>query len=347
MNRWGRFPVTFRHHVVCFLGEFVGTFLFIFFAFAGTQTANIAAGAQLPPGIDASNAPPNASSLLYVALAFGFSLGINVWIFYRISGGLFNPAVTFGMCFIGALTWTRGLVVFMAQMIGSIASAGLVSCLFPGPMLVQTKLGPGTSTVRGLFIEMFLTAELVFTVFMLAKERHRATFLAPIGIGLALFIAELSGVYYTGGSLNPARSFAPNVVLASFPGSHWIYWLGPLLGSLLAVGLYKIVKILNYESVNPDQDSGGNFGQYTQERNKAIINEASTIRGPFGGDQQTSRFSDMSQNSTVAGGPVSGNGNRNTSDPQSTDIFGHSYGYETTLEAQSSYHHKPNVEPTP
>jgi len=98
------------------------------------------------------------------------------------------------MCFIGALTWTRGLVVFMAQMIGSIASAGLVSCLFPGPMLVQTKLGPGTSTVRGLFIEMFLTAELVFTVFMLAKERHRATFLAPIGIGGALFIAELSGM---------------------------------------------------------------------------------------------------------------------------------------------------------
>lgn len=47
---------------------------------------------------------------------------------------------------------------------------------------------------------MFLTAELVFTIFMLAAEKHKGTFIAPIGIGLALFIAELSGVYFTGGT---------------------------------------------------------------------------------------------------------------------------------------------------
>lgn len=46
---------------------------------------------------------------------------------------------------------------------------------------------------------MFLTAELVFTIFMLAAEKHKGTFLAPVGIGLALFSAELAGVYYTGG----------------------------------------------------------------------------------------------------------------------------------------------------
>jgi aquaporin related protein len=44
-----------------------------------------------------------------------------------------------------------------------------------------------------LFIEMFLTFELVFCIFMLAAEKHRSTFLAPIGIGLALFIAQLAG----------------------------------------------------------------------------------------------------------------------------------------------------------
>jgi hypothetical protein len=149
--------------------------------------------------------------------------------------------------------------------------------------------------------------------------------------------------------LNPARSFAPNVVLASFPGSHWIYWLGPLLGSLLAVIFYKIVQFLDYESVNPDQDGGGNFGplkQYSQERDQAIINEVSTIRGPFGRDRQPSRFSNASQNSTVVGGPMSGNGNRNTLDPQSKDGFGHYSGYETMPGVQSSYHHKPDVELT-
>jgi aquaporin related protein len=53
---------------------------------------------------------------------------------------------------------------------------------------------------------MFLTAELVFTIFMLAAEKHKATFIAPIGIGLALFVAELSGVYFTGGTSHMARA---------------------------------------------------------------------------------------------------------------------------------------------
>jgi aquaporin related protein len=110
------------------------------------------------------------------------------------------------------------LLVFIGQILGAIAAAGIVSCLFPSAMNVSTTLGGGTSIVRGLFIEMFLTAMLVFTILMLAAEKHKGTFLAPIGIGLALFIAELTGVFFTGGSLNPARSFGPCVILATFPG---------------------------------------------------------------------------------------------------------------------------------
>jgi hypothetical protein len=108
---------------------------------------------------------------------------------------------------------------------------------------------------------------LVFVVFMLAAEKHKATFLAPIGIGLGLFIAELAGVYYTGGSLNPARSFGPAVVAHFFEPYHWIYctsqltnqnWyhlgLGPVLGAFLATGFYLFMKVLDYEQVNGDQD---------------------------------------------------------------------------------------------
>lgn len=72
-------------------------------------------------------------------------------------------------------------------------------------------------------IEAILTAELVFTIYMLANEKHKATFMAPVGIGLALFIAELIGVYYTGGSLNPARSFGPCVISGIWDEEHWIY----------------------------------------------------------------------------------------------------------------------------
>ncbi len=95
---------------------------------------------------------------------------------------------------------------------------------------------------------------------MLAAEKSKDTFIAPIGIGLALFVAEIAGVYYTGASLNPARSFGPCVAGASFQGYHWIYWVGPCLGAFIAAGYYHFVKFMNYEEVNPGQDSaGGDF----------------------------------------------------------------------------------------
>ena len=100
---------------------------------------------------------------------------------------------------------------------------------------------------------MFLTAQLVFTIFMLATEKRRATYIAPVGIGLSLFIAELMEVYYTGASLNPARSFGPCVVLHSFYSYNWIYWDGPILGAF-----YMFIKALEYETVNLDQDGEGN-----------------------------------------------------------------------------------------
>src|SRR5690242_14281932 len=73
---------TLRQHLVATSGEFLGTLLFLWFSFAGTQTA-FATG----------NGATTASGLTLISLAFGFSLLVTVWAFYRISGGLFNPAV--------------------------------------------------------------------------------------------------------------------------------------------------------------------------------------------------------------------------------------------------------------
>jgi len=151
-------------------------------------------------------------------------------------------------------------LLFIVQIMGGIAASALVSCMFPGPLNVETTLGGDTDVVRGLFIEMMLTAQLVFTIFMLAAEKHKGTFIAPVGIGLSLFVAELTGVYFTGGSLNPARSFGPAVVNHSFPGYHWIYWVGPVLGAIVAAGFYKFIKILEFETANPGQDSQGDAG---------------------------------------------------------------------------------------
>lgn len=183
-------PRGFRAHFVAMCGEFAGTFLFLFFAFSGTQVANTQPPSQIPTTPSAAN----PAQLLYISLCFGFSLAVNAWVFFRISGGLFNPAVTLGLCCVGAMPYIRGILITMSQMIGGIAAAGVVSALFPGPLNVQTSLGGGASVVQGLFIEMFLTTQLVFTIFMLAAEKHKATFIAPIGIGLSLFIAELTGM---------------------------------------------------------------------------------------------------------------------------------------------------------
>ena len=78
-------PDTTRNNITAVIGELVGTFLFIFWALVGAQIANTPASI---PGAD-----PRPDALLYNALSCAFSLMVNLWIFYRITGGLFNPSV--------------------------------------------------------------------------------------------------------------------------------------------------------------------------------------------------------------------------------------------------------------
>jgi len=161
-------------------------------------------------------------------------------------------------------------------MLGGIAAAAAVSATFPGPMTVDVRLGSGTSVSRGLFIEMFATTQLVLTVTMLAAVKHKATYLAPIGIGIALFIGNMCsklhpsilllptrlflivlpspGIYFSGAGINPVRAFAPDVVNHSFPHYHWIYWLGPALAALLTASFYNLLEALGWRTANPGQD---------------------------------------------------------------------------------------------
>jgi aquaporin related protein len=180
--------------------------------------------------------------------------------------------VTFGMVLAGSLPPIRALFLFPAQILAGMTAGGLVQAMFPGDVsLCNTTLSPGTSIAQGVFIEMFMTAELVFVVLMLAAEKSKDTFIAPVGIGLALFVAMMGGVHYTGGSLNPTRSFGPAVAGTSFPGYHWIYWIGPLLGGAVAAGYYRFVKYFNYEEANPGkQISRICYHHLTQNRPRHI-----------------------------------------------------------------------------
>lgn len=210
-------------------------------------------------GLTVQDTGANPAQLQYIALSFGMSLAVNAWVFFRISGGLFNPAVTVGMCLIGALPWVRGILLFFVQILGGITAAAIVSCLFPGPLLCTTTLGGGTSIAQGVFIEVIYIAWSVSRAFFdclrcssqppsssrslcwplrntkghssrrvcLFDDSLPTSLTLSVGIGLSLFVAEMTGVYFTGGSLNPARSFGPAVVLHQFDGESVIVTYDP------------------------------------------------------------------------------------------------------------------------
>lgn len=145
--------------------------------------------------------------------------------------------------------------------------------------------------MQGIFIEGILTAELVFTIFMLAKEKHKAAFIAPVGIGLAIFIAEMVGVYYTGGPPNSARSFGhcivtgyltksigfivscPPPVYSSVLANCHKSGVGPIIGSLIAVVFYKFIKMLEYEKVDPCQDGDDKNDTMKSEGKRVAVRE--------------------------------------------------------------------------
>ncbi|KZT29792.1 aquaporin-like protein [Neolentinus lepideus HHB14362 ss-1] len=232
---------TLRDDCSAALIEFIGTTFFLLLGFGGIQAA-------------ASSPSSNVEHVLYIALAMGLSLTVTAWLFYRVTGGLFNPNVSLALLLVGVISPVRCVLYCVAQLAGGVAAAALVLALTPGPLSANTFLQAGVNKAQGVFIEAFITSGLVLAVLMLAAEKHQATPFAPIGIGLTLFTGHLFAVYYTGAATNTARSFGPAAV-TGFPDSdQWIYWLGPFIGSLLGAGFYTILKHYRYWQINPGQD---------------------------------------------------------------------------------------------
>lgn len=212
------------------LAEIAGTFMF-FVIGAGSIVAYVAAGS-----------PGNA--VLVIALAHGLALAIAVSSFGAISGGHFNPAVTFGLAIARKHPWTRVLTYWAAQLIGAVL-AGLVLRLIFEPYLAaatNTHLGtpvlaPAVSPLLGVVIEAVLTLFLVWTVFGTAVSPN-APRIAGFGIGLIVTADILVGGTLTGAAMNPARHFGPAVV-SGFLDNWYVYWIGPLIGAGLAGLSYR------------------------------------------------------------------------------------------------------------
>ncbi|CAL1716140.1 unnamed protein product [Somion occarium] len=193
--------------------------------------------------------------VMYISLSFGFSLLVSAWLFFRVTGGLFNPNISLAMLLTGIIGPVRFVLFCIAQLVGGITAAALILALTPGPLQSNTFLQPGINPAQGVFIEAFITAALVMAVLMLAAEKHVATPFAPVGIGLTLFACHLFAVFYTGAGMNTARSFGPAVVTGFPYGTQWIYWVGPTIGAVFAAGFYSVLKHFRYWQLNPGQDT--------------------------------------------------------------------------------------------
>ncbi|KAF8511687.1 aquaporin-like protein, partial [Gautieria morchelliformis] len=226
--------------------EFLGT-LFLLLGLGGIQAAMYA-----DLGRTVNRNVVSVESLLYIAVSMGLAFLVTGWLFYRVTDGLFNPAVSTAFFVLGVIGPVRWALFCLAQLIGGIVASALLLALLPGPLDVNTAPGPGVNRAQALFIEMFITATLCLAVLMLADQKQDKSAFAPIGIGLTLFVCELWAVPFTGGAMNTARAFGPAVV-THFENSHWIYWVGPLLGSLLAAAVYRAIEPVYFWVLKPEQ----------------------------------------------------------------------------------------------
>lgn len=106
--------------------------LFLLLGLGGIQ-------ASLTSSADASGVPSGAPimSVLYSSVSMGLALLVSVWLFYRVTGGLFNPNVSFAMLLIGAINPIRFLMYVIAQFLGAIVASALLQALLPGPLQVK------------------------------------------------------------------------------------------------------------------------------------------------------------------------------------------------------------------
>lgn len=208
-----------------FVAEFIGTFALVF---VGGAAIMVTAQAEAP------------NALLDVAVAHGLILGIMVTATMRISGHL-NPAVTLGFLAARRIEPIMAVVYVIAQLLAAAIAAYALKAIFPHAIAEATRLGGQSvaaeiTTGQAIFAEAIATFFLTFAVFGTAVD-PAAPKVGGFAIGLVVTADILAIGPLTGASMNPARSFGPAVVSGVLEGQ-LIYWIGPIIGSVIAAVLY-------------------------------------------------------------------------------------------------------------
>jgi aquaporin Z len=225
----------------------MGTFALVFIG-AGTVCASqLTFGSPLPP-----------QHVVGIALAEGFILAVMLSATMNVSGGYLNPAVTLVLWVFKRLDGSRAFWLIVAQFLGAVLAGGAIRLIFgEGPYQAAHGGTPHLNVLAfggsegdnptlqmrfsGIGIELALTFLLTFAIFGTILD-PRAPRIAGLGVGLAMTANVLMGFVLTGAAANPARWLGPMVWELSFNRTayqaHEVYWIGPVLGALLAGGLY-------------------------------------------------------------------------------------------------------------
>src|SRR5712692_3543929 len=159
-----------------------------------------------------------------------------------ISGAHLNPAVSIAFATRGIFPWLRVPGYIIAQLVGSTLAVLLLRAIFGNVgMLGATEPGPGISDWQAVLVEFVLTAGLVSTILGTASRAQNLGPISAFGVGAYIILAGLWSSPISGASMNPARSFGPDLVLWNF-SSYWVYLVGPIAGALVAVAIAFILR---------------------------------------------------------------------------------------------------------
>jgi aquaporin NIP len=156
----------------------------------------------------------------------------------HLSGAHFNPAVTIAFALTRHFAWQDVPLYIGAQLLGAVSGALTLLALF-GPVASLGAMLPAGSPLQSLILETLLNAVLMFVISSAATDTCAVGQLAALAIGGTVALDALWGGPISGASMNPARSFGPALVASAWQ-SHWVYWVGPVVGAMVGIPLPMI-----------------------------------------------------------------------------------------------------------
>ncbi len=209
-------------HWQTYLAEMLGTFVLVF---AGTTSIVGALRSGLPP-------------LLVAPFAFGLALLAGLYAFAEVSGGHFNPAVSIGLFLDRRIDGLTALVYIVMQFIGAtLASLVLLSATSKNAVKLTATVPSSNGTA--FVMELVFSAIFVLVILQSTKsERFGGT--ALVAIPLTLLAIHFAAIPFSGASVNPARTFGPDLVGNVWTG-FWIYMIAPPLGAIIAWAVHVVV----------------------------------------------------------------------------------------------------------